>query len=69
VPVRRAEAEKALIGSRLDAKAIDRAAEALLAACDPVDDVRGSAEYRRRLVPRLLRRAVDTMLSRLEKAS
>lgn len=37
---------------------IARAAEALQALADPLDDVRGSADYRRRLIPGLLKRAV-----------
>ena len=30
-------------------------------AADPVDDVRGSAEYRRMIIPGLLQRAVDEL--------
>jgi len=35
-----------------------RAAERLVAIADPLDDVRGTAAYRRLLIPRLLLRAV-----------
>ena len=57
-PVRAEAAEAALVGTALDAAAITAAAEILVAACDPVDDVRGSAEYRLMLVPELLKRAI-----------
>ncbi len=58
-PVRMRAAEEALEGSALGPEAIERAAALLVEACDPVDDVRGSAAYRLELVPRLLRRAVE----------
>jgi carbon-monoxide dehydrogenase medium subunit len=49
----------ALLGSRCtDDAAIARAAAILVASADPVDDARGSAEYRRRLIPRLLRTSI-----------
>lgn len=38
--------------------AVTRAGAALQAIADPLDDVRGSADYRRTLIPRLLQRAV-----------
>jgi CO/xanthine dehydrogenase FAD-binding subunit len=38
---------------------IAHAAECLIAACDPIDDVRGSADYRRTLIKRLLPRVLD----------
>jgi carbon-monoxide dehydrogenase medium subunit len=56
-PVRDDDADALLSGDRSDA-AIDRAAALLEARADPLDDVRGSAEYRRLLIPRLLQRAV-----------
>lgn len=57
-PVRDPAAEQALIGSALDDAALARASELLLRACDPADDTRASAAYRRRIFPTLLRRAV-----------
>lgn len=57
-PVRVAAAEEVLEGTRLEAADIDRAAAAIVAACDPVSDFRGSAAYRLALVPVMLRRAV-----------
>src|SRR5437016_9656022 len=41
-----APAAKALIGSRLDAKALEVAAAACSAACRPIDDKRGTIAYR-----------------------
>ena len=56
-PLRDDAADALLSGDRGDA-AIARAATLLEAHADPLDDVRGSAEYRRLLIPRLLQRAV-----------
>jgi carbon-monoxide dehydrogenase medium subunit len=50
-------ADALLCADRSDA-AIARAGAALQALADPLDDVRGSADYRRTLIPRLLLRAV-----------
>jgi CO/xanthine dehydrogenase FAD-binding subunit len=43
-----------LVGSELGSETINDAAAALADACDPIDDVRGTADYRRLLVKRLL---------------
>jgi carbon-monoxide dehydrogenase medium subunit len=59
-----AEADAALYGTRCEDAAISQAAGHLLDLADPVDDVRASAEYRRALLPKLLHRAIRTMLSR-----
>jgi aerobic carbon-monoxide dehydrogenase medium subunit len=56
-PVRDDDADVLLSADRSDA-AIARAAALLDALADPLDDVRGSAGYRRLLIPRLLLRAV-----------
>jgi carbon-monoxide dehydrogenase medium subunit len=57
-PVRRGEAEDLLVGSTLDAATVARAGTLLAAHCDPVDDMRASADYRRRVVPRLLAKTI-----------
>jgi len=62
-PIRSVDAEQLLIGTELDTAVLGRAGQAIAAAIDPIDDVRGSAEYRRMLVPRLLARAVHRALS------
>ena len=57
-PIRVAAAEDRLLGTELAVEDIAEAGELLAAAADPVSDVRGSAEYRRLLIPRLLNRAI-----------
>ena len=52
------EANRLLSGNP-SAEDLRRAGDLLQAAADPVDDVRGSAEYRRMLIPRMLARAFD----------
>ena len=49
-------AAKALIGSRLDAAALDAAAAACRAACRPIDDKRGTIVYRTQVSGVLLKR-------------
>ena len=68
-PVRLAEAEACLIGSALDTDAVEAAAAKLVEASDPIDDVRGSAEYRQMLVPRLLARALAAARAKSEARS
>lgn len=58
VPLHLDDADAALVGSALSPADCERAAALLAEAADPVDDVRGSAEYRRRMIAPLLRRAV-----------
>lgn len=55
-PLASAEVDRILSSSRSDA-ALKQAGEILVGLADPVDDVRGTAEYRRMLIPRMLRRA------------
>ena len=47
VPFRAHDAERALVGRRVDPVAIREAAGLAAAAADPIDDLRGSAEYKR----------------------
>jgi len=56
-PRRVAGAETALLGSNLDAAALDLAGEALRDAASPIDDARASASYRLRTLRGLLERA------------
>jgi len=47
-----------LFDTRLESAVVDRVAEACVAAADPSDDVRASADYRRHLIPIYVRRAL-----------
>ena len=51
------KAAKALIGSKLDDKALDAAAQACSDACKPIDDKRGTIKYRTKIAGVLLKRA------------
>ena len=51
-------AAKALIGSKLDDTAVEKASEACRAACRPIDDKRGTIAYRVKTAGVLLRRTV-----------
>lgn len=51
-------AAKALIGSKLDDAALEKAAEACRAACRPIDDKRGTIVYRVKTAGVLLKRTV-----------
>ncbi len=52
------EAENALTGRKLAQETIDEAAKLAAAASKPIDDIRGSAAYRREMVRVLTRRAL-----------
>jgi carbon-monoxide dehydrogenase medium subunit len=62
--VRARAAERALEGQTLEPARLGQAAEAALEACAPIGDVRASARFRRHLVVTLVRRALDTCVTR-----
>jgi CO/xanthine dehydrogenase FAD-binding subunit len=53
-PTRLYQAEDAICGKALDADSIQAARHALLAEARPIDDIRSTAEYRRRVAANLL---------------
>ncbi len=57
-------AAKALIGSKLDAAALDKLAAACSAACRPIDDKRGTIEFRTKVAGVLARRAAQLAYTR-----
>jgi carbon-monoxide dehydrogenase medium subunit len=63
------EAAAALVGSRLDEAALKRLDEAARAACRPISDKRGTAEFRTKIVGVLARRAASIAYRRAEQAS
>jgi carbon-monoxide dehydrogenase medium subunit len=65
-PIRCPQAEALLKGQRLTEALIEAAAESAKQASSPIDDVRGSAGYRRHMVKVLVRRGLQ-MLGSQEK--
>jgi carbon-monoxide dehydrogenase medium subunit len=65
-PIRLEAAERQLVGTGLQPAIIANVAQAYVAASDPMDDIRGSADYRRMLIPGLLERAVRRACDRLQ---
>ncbi len=62
------EAARALVGTKVDAGALERLDAAARAACQPIDDKRGTREYRIKVAGVLARRAAQTALERARKA-
>src|SRR5690606_6162574 len=58
------EAGAALIGSTLDDEAMEKAAAACRAACNPIDDKRGTIVYRTKIAGVLLKRAAKIAADR-----
>jgi carbon-monoxide dehydrogenase medium subunit len=58
------EAAQAIVGSRLDAAAQERLEAAARAACRPIDDKRGTIEFRTQVAGVLTRRAALIALER-----
>jgi carbon-monoxide dehydrogenase medium subunit len=67
-PLLVAEAAKALIGSKVDDAALKKLDAAARAACQPIDDKRGTREYRIKVAGVLARRAALIALERARKA-
>jgi aerobic carbon-monoxide dehydrogenase medium subunit len=59
-----ADAAKALVGTKVDAAAIDSAAAACSAACRPIDDKRGTKEFRIKIASVLAHRTIANALAR-----
>jgi carbon-monoxide dehydrogenase medium subunit len=58
------DAAAALIGAKVDAAALKRLAAAASAACRPIDDKRGTKEYRIKVAGVMARRAAEIALDR-----
>jgi len=61
------EAAAALIGTSVDAAALKRLAAAASAACRPIDDKRGTREFRIKVAGVMARRAAEIALARARK--
>jgi carbon-monoxide dehydrogenase medium subunit len=63
--MRAKKAEEVLRGKSIDDATLRKMGEVAAAECDPMDDNRGSAEYKREMVKVLVRRAAVEALQRL----
>jgi CO/xanthine dehydrogenase FAD-binding subunit len=66
-PLLVADAAKALIGSKVDEAALQKLDAAAQAACQPIDDKRGTREYRIKVAGVLARRTAQIALDRARK--
>jgi CO/xanthine dehydrogenase FAD-binding subunit len=64
-PLAPKEAEAILAEELITEATIEKAAEAAMNACHPIDDVRGSARYRKLMVRNLTRKAVSEVWKEL----
>lgn len=69
IPVRAREAETMLVGNAPAAGLFEEAAEAALADLRPLPDVKGSADYRRKLARVYVRRALELAVKRAKGES
>jgi len=63
-PLKAERSEQALIGTRLDDAAITNAAQYASEDCNPSDDLRGSVDYKRRIVKVLTKRMIIKAMER-----
>lgn len=63
-PIKAKQTEAFLVGKTLDDATIQKAAEIAASESQPIDDIRGSADYKRDLVRVLTERALATAVSR-----
>ena len=68
-PIFATAAAAALVGKKLDAATIAKAAQAAIAASSPIDDMRGTAEFRRHIVGVLTQRVVTLAAERARTSS
>ena len=65
IPMRAREAEASLRGQTISEESIQRAGDVASGEVAPIDDIRGSAEYRRQMVKILVMRAIKEACSRI----
>jgi len=68
IPFRAHEAEAALAGQELTAESFQRVAEIAASESAPIDDIRGSAEYRHQMVKVLVARALNLAFKSIQKS-
>jgi carbon-monoxide dehydrogenase medium subunit len=62
--IRAEAAEELLRGKVIDESLIEQAAEAVMAACDPAEDLRGDVEYKTHMAAEMARRSIRDALAR-----
>jgi aerobic carbon-monoxide dehydrogenase medium subunit len=65
-PIRAKKAEEILKGKKLDQRLLEKSGQAASAEACPIDDIRGSADYRRELVAVLTKRAITQAIQQAE---
>jgi len=63
-PLLVAAAAKAIVGTKLNKAALEKLTDACTAACDPIDDMRGTVEFRTEIAGVLARRAAKIAYKR-----
>ncbi len=66
-PILASKAAAAIIGMKLDDAALEAAGRAASAACSPIDDMRGTAEFRLHIAAVLTRRVLSIAAERAKK--
>jgi carbon-monoxide dehydrogenase medium subunit len=64
--LRATDAENALLGKPLTDAAIDAAAKAAMAACDPAEDLRGDRDYKTAMTGQMVKRAIKAAAARCQ---
>ncbi|MEM8893471.1 MAG: FAD binding domain-containing protein, partial [Bacteroidota bacterium] len=65
-PLRASRSEEALVGTKVDTAAIEAAAQCAAEDCNPSDDLRGSEDYKRRVVKSITKKMIIKALERAQ---
>jgi carbon-monoxide dehydrogenase medium subunit len=65
-PIRAKKAEAILRGKKMDQTLLEKCGQAASDEAKPIDDIRGSADYRRELVAVLVKRAMTQAIQQAE---
>jgi len=66
-PRRATEAEKALLGNKPTVELLTEAGQIAMGECSPIDDIRGTASYRRAMVAVVVRRTLASAIDRARR--
>lgn len=66
LPLRAERSQEALVGTKVDDAAIEAAAQYASEDCNPSDDLRGSEDYKRRVVKAITKRMIKLALERAQ---